>query len=27
MFGIANRASRWLRVAKKPGKTISEFQM
>ena len=25
MFGIANRASRWLRVAKKPGKTISEF--
>jgi len=27
MFGIANRASRWLRVAKKPGKTISEFQI
>lgn len=27
MFGISNRASRWLRVAKKPGKTISEFQI
>ncbi len=27
MFGVANRASRWLRVAKKPGKTISEFQI
>jgi NTE family protein len=25
MFSVSNRASRWLRVAKKPGKTISEF--
>ena len=27
MFGLSNRANRWLRVARKPGKTISDFQI
>jgi hypothetical protein len=26
LFDVQNRVYRWMRVAKKPGKTIAEFQ-